>query len=244
MSHHRVTTKSRFFLTAPQPCPYLTGRVERKLFTKLKGEHAAVINDELSLMGFRRSQSVAYRPACPDCAACLSTRIPVDKFKPSSSQKRVARRNRDLEREARPAWATQPQYDLFQDYLSNRHADGGMADMDVFDFSAMIEETPVRTRMVEYFARDEDGERELVAACLTDLLSDGLSLVYSFFDPAHDRRSLGVNVILDHITMARDASLAYVYLGYWVEGSQKMNYKSRFTPFEVYDNGAWRLIEG
>ena len=153
----------------------------------------------------------------------MSARIDVSKFEISKSQKRVAKKNGDLTRRTNSPWATEEQYDLFRTYLETRHADGGMADMDVFEFAAMIEETPIRTRVIEY-EQDDD----LKAVCLTDVLNDGLSMVYSFFDPDLSDRSIGTYLILDHIKMAQELDLPYVYLGYWVPDSPKMGYKRGF----------------
>ncbi len=238
---HTLPIAPQFYVTAPQPCPYLDGRMERKLFTALQGDHSEQLNNALSKQGFRRSQNVLYRPSCAECSACLSARIRVADFEPSKSQRRTIRRNRDIKREATSPWATEEQYALFRSYLDQRHADGGMADMDIFEFAAMIEETPVRSRVVEYADRP-DGERHLRAVCLTDVLDDGLSMVYSFYDPELARSSLGTYVILDHIDIARDAGLPYVYLGYWVAGSSKMGYKANFAALEVYQGGEWRDI--
>ncbi len=241
---HSLPLAPQFYVTAPQPCPYLEGRMERKLFTALQGEHAVKLNDSLSRQGFRRSQNVLYRPSCADCTACMSARIRVSEFEPSRSQRKILRRNRHLQRNAVSPWASEDQFELFRTYLASRHADGGMADMDIFEFAAMIEETPVRSRVVEYANPEKpEGENALTAVCLTDVLSDGLSMVYSFFDPNCRRDSLGTYVILDHIRIAQEASLPYVYLGYWVPGSPKMDYKSRFSALEVYHNGAWVPLE-
>ena len=236
---HTLPIAPQFYVTAPQPCPYLDGRMERKLFTALQGESAQRLNDSLSKQGFRRSQNVLYRPSCADCAACLSARINVAEFTPSKSQKRTLNRNRHLERRATSAWATEEQYELFRRYLEARHAQGGMADMDAFEFAAMIEETPIRTRVVEY-ADSETGE--LVAVCLTDVLDDGVSMVYSFYEPDLPRQSLGTYIILDHIDIAREAGLPNVYLGYWVPGSAKMGYKAAFSGLEVYSSGEWQKM--
>ncbi|MFO7919948.1 MAG: arginyltransferase [Nioella sp.] len=238
---HSLPLAPQFYVTAPQSCPYLEGKRERKLFTALQGDHAVMLNDALSKQGFRRSQNVLYRPSCSDCSACLSARIRVADFKPSKSQRRAARRNATLKREARSPWATEEQYALFRRYLDSRHADGGMADMDVFEFAAMIEETPVRSRVVEYRDTEEDGA--LIAVCLTDVLDDGLSMVYSFFDTDQRQRSLGNYVILDHVEIAREAGLPYVYLGYWVPGSDKMGYKAKFSALEIYLGGAWQPLK-
>lgn len=242
---HTVPHAPQFYVTAPQPCPYLHGRAERKLFTALHGENAAELNNALSRQGFRRSQNVLYRPSCESCLACMSARIRVADFQPSRTQRRLIRRNAGLKRLATSAWATEEQFDLFRLYLDNRHADGGMADMDIFEFAAMIEETPVKTRVIEY-RRDrldpaQDGDR-LVAVCLTDILDDGLSLVYSFYDPSLTLASLGTYLILDHIEIAKAAKLPFVYLGYWVPGSRKMDYKARFSALEIYKGGAWQDI--
>ncbi len=234
---HTLPLAPQFYVTAPQPCPYLAGRMERKLFTGLHGGQAETLNDALSKQGFRRSQNVLYRPACADCTACMSARIRVADFRPSRSQRRVRNRNRHLRRDAEQPWASEEQYDLFRRYLDSRHDDGGMADMDIFEFAAMVEETPVRSRVVEY--RSASG---LEAVCLTDVLDDGLSLVYSFFEPQRARNSLGTYVILDHVEMARAAGLPYVYLGYWVPGSPKMDYKARFDALEIHHRGTWRPL--
>jgi len=238
---HSLPLAPQFYVTAPQPCPYLEGKTERKLFTALQGDHAIALNNALSHQGFRRSQNVLYRPSCADCAACLSARIRVADFQPKRSQKRIIRKNAYLRREATSPWATEAQFELFRTYLGARHASGGMADMDVFEFASMVEETPVRSRVVEYhaFATPQD---ELAAVCLTDVLEDGLSMVYSFFDPDLEKNSLGTYMILDHIEIAREAGLPYVYLGYWVPGSPKMSYKAKFSALEIYHNGAWESL--
>lgn len=234
---HSLPLAPQFYVTAPQPCPYLEGRMERKLFTALQGEGAGLLNDALSKQGFRRSQNVLYRPSCAECSACMSARIRVADFIPTKSQRRVIKRNAHLSRRARSPWATEEQYNLFRDYLDHRHATGGMADMDMFEFAAMVEETPVRTRLIEYTSAKT--AQELQAVCLTDILEDGLSMVYSFFHPTMERDSPGTHIILDHIEIARDLGLPFVYLGYWVPGSPKMDYKSRFAGVEIYSDGAW-----
>lgn len=238
---HTLPIAPQFYVTAPQPCPYLEGRMERKLFTALQGDSATELNDTLSKQGFRRSQNVLYRPSCAECAACMSARIRVADFEPSRSQRRVLKRNAHLKRRATSPWATEEQFNLFRSYLDDRHAAGGMADMDMFEFAAMIEETPVRSRVIEYEHRNDPGGGP-IAACLTDVLDDGLSMVYSFFQPGMDRASPGTFLILDHIAVARELGLPYVYLGYWVPGSPKMGYKSRFKGVEVFRDGVWSDI--
>jgi len=166
----------------------------------------------------------------------------VDAFTPTRTQRRILRRNADIERRPCAPWATEEQYALFRAYLDARHGDGGMAEMDAAEFAAMIEETPVRSRVVEYHDVNAPRGRSLRAACLTDVTSDGVSMVYSFYDPDMQARSLGAHMILDHVEIAREAGLPYVYLGYWVPGSPKMGYKAQFRPFEVYLHGRWLLM--
>jgi leucyl-tRNA---protein transferase len=234
--HSRDTPQ--FYLTAPSPCPYLAGRDERKVFTHLVGERAGDLNDVLTHGGFRRSQSIAYRPACETCKSCVSVRVIADAFRPSRSQRRVMAANADVIGDMRAAAPTSEQYSVFRGYLDSRHRDGGMADMTVLDYAMMVEDSHVPTRIVEYRRRGPDsgftgrGAGPLLAVALTDVLSDGLSMVYAFYEPDHATRSLGTFMVLDHIARARAMGLAYVYLGYWVEGSRKMDYKRRFLPQE------------
>ena len=241
VTDQRNTRVPQFFLTPGGPCPYLPGRVERKVFARLTGTLAQPLSEALTHSGFRRSQSIAYRPACEGCSACVSVRIVAGEFAPSRSQKRIARRNTNLVRAAVPAEATREQFALLRTYLDSRHSGGGMSDMGLFDYVAMVEETPVNTHIVEY--RRPDGT--LLAAALSDVLRDGLSMVYSFFHPGEDARSLGTHMILDHVEAAKARGLAYVYLGYWVRDSEKMDYKSRFTPLEALGPNGWeRLVAG
>ena len=239
---HSLPLTPQFYVTAPQPCPYLDGRRERKLFTALQGSGASDLNDKLSKQGFRRSQNVLYRPSCADCSACLSARIRVGDYAASRTQRRTTVRNAHLRREVTSPWATEEQFALFRRYLEARHAQGGMADMDVFEFAAMVEETPVRTRVIEYWDDTAPDGPMLIGVCLTDVLDDGLSMVYSFYDPGARAQSLGTFLILDHIAIARDSDLPYVYLGYWVPGSPKMGYKAGFPALEIYKNRRWQPI--
>ena len=231
----------RFYVTSPAPCPYLPGRTEHKVFTELKGPHADALNDALGRIGFRRSQTVAYRPSCAGCRACVSVRVVAQAFQPSATQRRNLKRNADLIAiECRP-WATGEQFELFQRYLGARHPGGGMASMDELDFADMVEHTPVTSVIVEYREPDENGEPgRLVGACLTDRQSDGLSMIYSFYDPGLvERKGLGNFIILDHIRRAAAEGLGYVYLGYWVEGSARMQYKVRYRPLERLGPDGW-----
>jgi arginine-tRNA-protein transferase len=245
--HSRNTPQ--FYLTAPSPCPYLPGQEERKVFTHLVGERAGELNDLLTHGGFRRSQSIAYRPACESCRACVSVRVVAADFRPTRSMRRIRERNRDLVGEMRAAVPSSEQYSVFRSYLDARHRDGGMADMSVLDFAMMLEDSHVETRIVEYRRRGPDsaingrGGGALLAVALTDMLSDGLSMVYSFFDSEEAARSLGTFMILDHIARARALALPYVYLGYWVQGSRKMDYKARFLPQQRLTPDGWIRVD-
>jgi arginine-tRNA-protein transferase len=240
VTDQRSTRIPQFFLTPGGPCPYLPGKVERKVFARLSGNLAQPLSEALTHSGFRRSQSIAYRPACEGCNACVSVRVVVETFAESRNQKRILRRNTDLIRAEVAAEATREQFALLRTYLDSRHPGGGMSDMGLFDYVAMVEETPVDTHIVEYRGPGEDGN--LVAAALTDRLRDGLSMVYSFFHPGADARSLGTHMILDHVRQARRLKLPYVYLGYWVRGSDKMDYKTRFAPLEALGPNGWERL--
>ena len=231
----------RFFVTSPAPCPYLPGRTERKVFTELKGPNADELNDALGRIGFRRSQTVAYRPSCLDCSACVSVRIVGREFEVSATQKRLMKRNADLVVSMCKPWSTGEQFELLQTYLATRHPGGGMATMDEMDFADMVEHTPVHSYVIEYREPGVDGlPGRLVGACLTDQQGDGLSMIYSFYDPHHPTRSgLGTFIILDHVQRASRAGLPFVYLGYWVEGSARMQYKVRFRPLEKLGREGW-----
>ncbi|MGD9740046.1 MAG: arginyltransferase [Bauldia sp.] len=248
MTKHSTDTP-QFYLTAPSPCPYLPGQQERKVFTHLVGERAPALNDILTQGGFRRSQNIAYRPACEGCRSCVSVRVLVDAFSARNSLGRTLAANQDLVGTEIAPSPSAEQYSLFRRYLDARHAHGGMADMTVLDYAMMVEDTHVETMMIEYRFRGPDsgitgrGEGPVIAAALTDILSDGLSMVYSFYDPGYTERSLGTFMILDHIRRARKRGLPYVYLGYWVEGSPKMHYKTRFKPQERLGPRGWERVD-
>lgn len=227
-----------FHVLRENPCPYLPGRLERKLMTRIEGPDVAAFYTLLSRSGFRRSHIFAYRPACHNCSACVPVRVTVAAFRPSRSQRRLVRMNRDLSAREVPAKATDEHYALFQRYVLARHHDGEMADMRFEDYRGMIEDTHLDTRLTEF--RLPSGA--LAAVCLTDWLGDGGSAVYSFFDPKLSKRSLGTWMILDLIDRARRRGLAHVYLGYWIENAPKMAYKERFRPLEGLGPDGWRVI--
>ena len=234
---------AQFFLTAESECPYLDGHKERKLFTHLSGRRAHMMHALLSDHGFRRSQNLVYRPACEGCDACQSVRIDAKRFSPGKSFRRIRVANSDLSATAGPPHATSEQYDIFQRYLATRHAGGGMTQMSFIDYEYMVEDTPVDTILVEYRFEDLPG-RPLAAVALTDRLPDGLSMVYSFFEPTLSGRGLGNFMILEHVDRVVTTGLDYVYLGYWVKNSPKMAYKARFRPLEVQsDQSGWRPLD-
>jgi arginine-tRNA-protein transferase len=244
MTQH-PTQSPQFFLTAPSPCPYLEGQFERKVFTHLVGDKAPEMNDLLTQGGFRRSQNIAYRPACESCRACVSVRILAQEFEPSRNMRRVTQHNADLVGAMHDAQPSTEQYSLFRAYLDARHRRGGMSDMTVLDYAMMVEDTHVDTKIIEYRRRGPDtfitgkGQGELIAVALTDKMADGLSMVYSYFNPDFEDRSLGTFMILDHIARAKAMGLPHVYLGYWVNGSRKMSYKMRFMPQEHLGPKGW-----
>jgi len=228
-----------FFLSGPRPCPYLYGRVERSIFTELTGAEAGRFYETLLRSGFRRSHQVAFRPACPECAACVPVRVVVAECEERDWMRRIRKANAPLVAHERPARGTREQYALFRRYIAERHADGEMALMDYDDYRNMIEDSPIDSAVVEF----SDASGGLVAACLFDRLSDGFSAVYSFFAPGELWPSLGSYMILWLIANARARRLPYVYLGYWVEGSRKMSYKTRFRPLEALSSEGWRRYE-
>lgn len=228
-----------FFMTASAPCPYLPDRVERRIFTELSGYNSAVLNHSLNLSGFRRSQTISYRPVCDNCNSCISLRVDVDAFAPTRSMKRVQKRNSDLKRREVDARTSDEHYHLFRDYVRSRHDEGGMEDMNFADYSVMVGAAAFRTSIFEYRIASGDRAGELLAVCLTDEMYDGLSMVYSFFAPEEANRSLGIHMILDHLNEARARNLPYVYLGYWIEESPKMAYKFRFQPCEGFVRDQW-----
>ncbi|MFL2799462.1 MAG: arginyltransferase [Paracoccaceae bacterium] len=232
---HSTSIIPQFFVTASQECPYLEHQNERKLFTPIIKKNGDLINNTLSKQGFRRSQNVLYRPACTDCVACLSARISTKKFIISRSQKRLLKSNKYIFREYSQPKANMEQFNLFTKYIDTRHKEGGMSGMDYSEYKSMVEETYVNTRLMHY--RNKEGE--LLGICLTDILDDGLSMVYSFYNPCTKYKSLGTYMILDHIKFAQETKQDYVYLGYWVKGSLKMNYKASFSGTEVFAKKNW-----
>ncbi len=234
-----------FYVTAPQPCPYLPGRQERKLFTHLTHEKPPGLIDNLLRGGFRRSQNIAYMPYCEGCQACVSVRVVIDEFVPGRSMRRVVEKSRSMETRRRAPEPTSEQFGLFRRYIDARHSDGGMADMTVLDYAMMVEDSVINTFVTEYRLKPEnalDSDPDtwpLKSVALCDLLSDGVSMVYSFYDPTVEAESLGTFMILEHIEYARKLGLPYLYLGYWINGSRKMSYKMRYQPQEHLGPNGW-----
>lgn len=239
MDHFPLKRPHFFFTTAPLPCPYVSGRLERKIVTELNGTDADTLHEALSRAGFRRSHSIAYTPACPGCNACVPVRIVAEGFKPDRTMRKVTRANDGLVARIVPARATADQFRLFARYQESRHSGGDMALMGFYDYRSMVEDSPIDTFIVEF----RDSEGNLAAACLSDRMSDGLSAVYSFFDPDLSARSLGTFMVLWLVEEARRLALPYVYLGYWIAESRKMSYKTRFQPLEAFGPDGWKRLE-
>jgi arginyl-tRNA--protein-N-Asp/Glu arginylyltransferase len=236
VTHPFETRQIPFFLTAESACPYLPNRKERKVFTRLDINDGPALNDALTHAGFRRSQAVLYRPACEGCDECRSVRIDATHFDWKRRWRKIIARNSDVRVSTDRVEATSEQYDLMSAYLNSRHGDGDMAGMSFGEYAMMVEEGAQRTHVTEY--RDAAGK--LIAGVLTDILKDGPSLIYSFFDPEESRRSLGSLIVLDAVRQAQDGGFPHVYLGYWVRGSRKMEYKAQYQPLQVLTPDGWQ----
>ena len=221
-------------------CPYLPDRVERRLVTDISSRRGRLSHDALARAGFRRTQNLSYRPACPSCRACLPIRVRTADFEWSKSFRRNIRRNHDLAGKWAEANATPEQYTLFKKYQRSRHSDGEMSLMDYVDFGDMVERSPIQTNMLEYRRHETN---ELTGAMLIDRQDDGLSAVYSFFMLEEPDRGLGTFMVLDLVHRAISEGLPYVYLGYWIAETPKMAYKARFRPVEVLREGAWTNLD-
>ena len=232
------TNKIQFYLTVPAPCPYLPHLMERKVFTQLDPINGPLLNNHLTHFGFRRSQNVIYRPACENCNSCESLRIKIDDFKYKKSFRRVLKINSDLNVSIKPPIATNEQFELLQHYLKSRHDGGGMSEIDFSRYQMMVEECASETDIIEF----RNKKNNLLGVSLIDNLSDGYSTVYSFFDTTFKTKSLGTFMILNQINRCKKNDFPYLYLGYWVKGSKKMEYKSRFQPYELLSENGWHTI--
>jgi arginine-tRNA-protein transferase len=238
MNHPADQDLLRFYRTRSTPCPYLEGREERLIFTRLDANNSEFAHDVLAKAGFRRSHDIAYRPDCDDCKSCQPVRILAREFQPSRSMKKAVSRNRHLTRHVLEPVATEEHFNLFANYQTARHEGSSMVEMDYDEFKSMIEQTPVDTHLFEY--RDEDGK--LVGGALTDRLADGISMVYSYYDTGSEQRSLGTFIVLDHVAYAADADLQFAYLGYAIDGCANMAYKTQYQPIEGYGVDGWVAI--
>ena len=235
-----------FRITRPVPCPYIAGRMEQRLAADINQYSSHY--DTLAKAGFRRVEDWIYKPICIGCRACLPLRIPSGDGKHgdlriSRNQRRIINRNRDLNRRILPNIGDADHYALFSAYLNDRHNDGQMVKMDEDSYNAMVSAKPIETVLVEYsLGGASSPENRPVAVMMVDLQADGLSAVYSFFDPSLAKRSLGTFMVLDIAAIAQAMDLPFVYLGYYVKDSPKMNYKNRFQPCEVLVGGIWQVL--
>lgn len=227
----------RFFRTPAHPCSYLEGQQAATLFVDPQVRLNAALYSELSLLGFRRSGDYLYRPHCEACHACLPARVRVADFQPRRRQKRILQRNSDLIVRQEPSRYTREFYRLYSLYIRERHGDGDMYPPSEEQFSSFLTCAWTDTRF--YCFRDP-ATKKLLAVAVTDALKDGLSAVYTFFDPAVAERGLGVNALLWQIEECRRLGLPYLYLGYWISECRKMSYKSQYRPLELLINDEWQ----
>ena len=226
----------RFYQTLPHACSYLDDQEASTLFLDPQQTVTAEIYDALTQLGFRRSGQHLYRPQCDACNACQSVRVRVADFKPSRQQNRAFKRNQDLSWKLVPTDFNQEHYQLYERYLNSRHADGDMYPPSEEQFKNFLLVNQRWSNLVEF--RDPDGK--LVAVAAVDQLQDGLSAIYTFFDPEEKNRSLGVFAILWQLKQASIMQLPYVYLGYWIKACRKMNYKQDYQPLEILNKQVWQ----
>ncbi|MBU2886425.1 arginyltransferase [Gilvimarinus agarilyticus] len=224
----------KLFATAPHPCSYLDGEEATTVFIDPAADVDSALYTELSQLGFRRSGSHLYRPHCAQCQACLSCRIPVRLFRPNRNQRRCLKRNSDLNVSWIDNIDTDEHYQLYEQYINTRHRDGDMYPPTREQYKAFLSSEWGSTQYIEYRLGDK-----LAGLAVCDRLLDGLSAVYTFFDPELEKRSLGAFVILQQIAKAQELSLPYVYLGYWIKECPKMNYKTQYRPLELLVNKRW-----
>jgi leucyl-tRNA---protein transferase len=224
-----------FFSTPPHNCGYLPGQRAVTLFVDPRMRPDIGTYTLLSQHGFRRSGGHIYRPKCPSCEACIPIRLPVAEFRPRRSQRRNLRINADISVSPREPAYDPLHFNLYHRYITARHTGGGMENPDPGSYMDFLTANWATTTFYEF----KNGP-ELLAVAVVDRLDDGLSAVYTFFDPAHPYRSLGHYAILKEIEIARELGLKWLYLGYWIAECRKMSYKTDFTPHQCYVNGAWR----
>jgi len=225
-----------FYASAPHPCSYLDKEAVT-LFADPNAQMNRRLYSALSDLGFRRSGEYVYAPRCSACNACLPVRIPVAEFKPDRSQRRNLKRNRDLRVTVHPPEYSERHFELYRRYMDTRHPDGSMAQPDPEQYVRFFVSSWADTRFVE-FAEDD----RPIAVAVMDILEHGLSAVYTFFDPREGERGLGVHAVLWLIEEAKRRNLPYVYLGYLIHESPKMNYKTRYRPLEFFHDGIWQPL--
>lgn len=227
-----------FFATPPHDCSYLPDREATTMFVDPRAHIDKKLYSQLTALGFRRSGSHYYRPHCENCNACVPVRLKVDDFKPDRNQRRVFEKNRDLTCELVPASFSERYYKLYAHYIEQRHADGDMYPPSREQFTSFLVEGATDSWFLEIRL-----EEELIGLAAVDMLDDGLSAIYTVFDPAHESRSLGTFAILWQIEAAKSWGLPHLYLGYWIRECRKMNYKTRFTPIEALRDGQWQVLK-
>jgi len=230
------TRHLQLYLTTESPCSYFDERVSRNLVPDPQLRLNMPIYNQLIQHGFRRSGTHCYRPHCKDCRACIACRIPVEKFRSNRSQKRCSRANQHLKLTAVSADFSEEYFALYRRYLDSRHTDGSMTDPTEDDFKQFLYCRWSDTQFLEFRLAGR-----LVAVAVTDIVSDGVSAVYSFFEPEMVKNSLGTYCVLKQIDYARELGLDYVYLGYWIEDHPKMHYKCNFKPLQLYQDEQWQL---
>lgn len=227
-----------FFATPPHDCSYLPDREATTMFVDPRANIDKRLYSQLTALGFRRSGSHYYRPHCEACNACIPVRLRVEDFRPDRSQRRVLGRNADLTCELVPATFTERYYRLYAHYIEQRHADGDMYPPSREQFTSFLVEGATDSWFLEIRLGDD-----LIGLAAIDLLDDGLSAIYTVFDPAHEHRSIGTFAVLWQIEQARARQLPYLYLGYWIRECRKMNYKTRFRPIEALQHGHWQPLD-
>jgi len=225
----------QFYLTAPYPCSYLPDHLARSQVAAPGGLVDSTVYSELVRLGFRRSGQHVYRPRCDSCAACTPVRIPVDQFHANRTQRRCRQRNSDLTMRLRPLVFEEAHYRLYRRYQQARHAGGGMDQDDREQYRSFLLQSRVDSALAEFSL---DGE--VIMVSLVDRLLDGISAVYTFFEPDLPNRSLGVYGVLSQVELTREMGLPYLYLGYWIEGCRKMAYKQAYQPLEMLHAGRWQ----
>lgn len=226
-----------FFLSTPHPCSYLEGEVATTLLVDPRRKLAPGQYDRLVKRGFRRSGTLIYRPHCPNCQACVPVRIPIRNFAPNRAQRRTLKRNADLVIEEHEPVLNDEHFDLYRRYQAVRHPGGSMDDPDPAKFEDFLVSSDMQTRFLDMRLNGK-----LVCAAVVDQLVDGLSAIYTYYDPDFQKRSLGTFAILWQIEAARARSLDWLYLGYWIENCDKMSYKTGYSPIQGYISGRWTLL--